>query len=100
MRRALIATIALAACTKGPSVPQNTALDRNTHDPKFPIATGVHANADCNDCHGAFSTFTEFSCTAASCHPQSKTDPAHSGLAGYSFDDHACLGLTGPSGRP
>ena len=51
------AVLALAGCPKDGTAPSNTALDRNSHEPKFPIAAGKHATVDCNSCHGEFDTF-------------------------------------------
>ncbi|MBI5549396.1 MAG: hypothetical protein HY901_36380 [Deltaproteobacteria bacterium] len=88
--RALVALLLLAGCPKdGADAPSITALDRATHEPKLPIAEGAHATADCNDCHGAFDTFTRFDCLQ--CHGQAKTDAIHGGNAGYAWDSGACL---------
>ncbi len=76
----------LSACTG--QVQKITALDRTTHDAKFPILTGAHSQADCNDCHGLFDSFTQFTCR--NCHLNPATDNAHSGMPGYSYDDAAC----------
>lgn len=91
MRRVLLVVLALlAGCPEEHGqAPSITALDRTTHEPKLPIATGAHAAADCNDCHGAFDTFTEFDCLG--CHTREKTDPTHSGNPDYAFENAACL---------
>ncbi|HEY3451639.1 MAG TPA: hypothetical protein VGK67_35095 [Myxococcales bacterium] len=87
----VVFAVALSSCKKEGTAPENTALDRSTHEPKFPIAAGNHAQADCNSCHGAFDTFTRFSCTTAGCHEKAQVDPVHAGLADYAYEDARCL---------
>lgn len=87
----LSAALALGACREG-AVHPVTALDRDTHQPNFPIASGDHGGVDCNACHGAFDTFRKFTCTASGCHTQDKVDPIHAGMGpDYRFEDTACL---------
>ncbi len=85
------ATSAVAACGK-----QNLPSDwlavptRASHDRFFPIATGVHAKADCTTCHGTYDTFKKFDCTT--CHVEPQIDQLHTGLAGYASDSPSCYG--------
>ncbi|MGC4114756.1 MAG: hypothetical protein QM765_09130 [Myxococcales bacterium] len=87
----LIAASCSSCSKKEGSAPEVTALDRTTHEPKFPIASGNHGTVDCNICHGAFDTFTEFSCTTSGCHEKAQVDPAHSGNPDYAYVDAKCL---------
>jgi len=90
MRRG-IALLFLAAACEGPSVPTApwlTALTRDQHA-VFPINSGSHGGVDCNECHGAFDTFTRFSCTR-SCHPEADTDPIHASVPRYTYSDTSC----------
>ncbi|OGQ91218.1 MAG: hypothetical protein A2289_18235 [Deltaproteobacteria bacterium RIFOXYA12_FULL_58_15] len=66
-------------------------ITRNTHTDLFPIASGAHTGVDCNACHGAFDTFTQFDCTTT-CHEhaQAVTDASHAGLAGYAYGPTTC----------
>lgn len=90
-RPLLVALLASAACGSSGSAPWLTALDRDSHAPHFPIAAGPHQAAGCNDCHGAFDTFTRFTCLASGCHAQGQADATHAGLAGYAWDSAECL---------
>jgi hypothetical protein len=87
---------AMACDSSSPAKNWVTVPDRASHDAFFPIASGVHAQADCNVCHGAFDTFKMFDCLT--CHNQYPTltqaslDPAHAGLAGYAYTSAACYG--------
>ncbi len=85
--------LGLAACN-GPAFSRNTALDRDTHDPNFPINAGKHAALDCNDCHGEFDSFRDFTCIGChdGAHDQDKTDPPHLGLTGYQYARVSCYG--------
>lgn len=93
---ALLVAGAATACSRETSLPQNwvTVPDRAAHDAFFPIATGVHGAAACNDCHGAFDTFKMFDCLT--CHDQfpaltqASLDPAHGGVAGYTYASASC----------
>ena len=69
----------------------NTAMTRTSHEQFFPIATGPHAMADCNSCHGGFSSFKEFTCVSCHDHEQTKTDAAHVGIKDYKYDSASCL---------
>lgn len=92
-RRLLLLPLALAfACsqgTGGPEAPSVTALTHATHTP-FPIATGAHANADCNSCHGDFDTFKLYTCLSCHQHAKDVTDPRHSRVADYAWDSAKC----------
>ena len=91
--------LALLACQKGPAA-LNAPVTRANH--KFPIASGPHA-VDCNTCHGAFQSFTQFTCLTCHGHEQPLTDMLHVSLAkagsaaqpdggvGYTYDSTSCL---------
>jgi len=68
------------------------------HDALFPIYSGTHAGVwrDCSTCHTNATDLSVFTCTT--CHVQSRTDPAHQGIAGYSYASQACL-TCHPDGR-
>jgi hypothetical protein len=90
-----VLTAGLAGCgagNSGNSAPWNTALTPQTH-PYFNIATGSHANVDCNICHGAFATFAQYDCTACHEHDQPTMDAVHLGAApvpGYVYSATSC----------
>lgn len=67
-----------------------TATTRETHVQYFEISRDHHATAECNDCHGGFETFTQFSCSQ--CHPQATMDAFHQGadIGGYVYDFPTC----------
>ncbi|MEZ4910823.1 MAG: hypothetical protein R2774_08165 [Saprospiraceae bacterium] len=57
----------------------------------FPIFSGKHFgqwNA-CVDCHTSVGDFKQFSCTG--CHINPETDNNHQNIAGYSYQNDACL---------
>jgi hypothetical protein len=76
--------------TAGGAKPGSTAITRQTHT-FFPIATGVHGNADCNSCHGGLATFTEFTCVTCHQHAQPVTDTLHAAIKDYRYDSKACV---------
>jgi hypothetical protein len=64
---------------------------RDGHARFFPISTSAppaHANATCNDCHGGFSSFTQFTCL--NCHDPTTTAGQHPGVPGYNYDSNSC----------
>ena len=65
----------------------------------FPINSGKHASAQCDDCHTNPTNFRVFSCLDAGCHPRSDIDDRHSGEDGYVYDSAACYSCH-PDGRP
>ncbi len=57
----------------------------------FPItASSKHGSTTCNDCHGKFDTFSQFSCIDCHTHAQAETTSKHSGISGYIYDSTAC----------
>jgi hypothetical protein len=85
-----VATLAAAACGKELPSTWVTVPTRASHEARFPIATGLHAAADCNGCHGTYDTFKRFDCAGA-CHAPSQTSTAHQGIAGYASDGPSCV---------
>ncbi len=90
--------------SKSGSAAVGTAMTREGHQNLLPIATGPHATADCNSCHGTFTTFKQFTCLSSGCHVQPMTDTAHVGIADYKYESAACLtchpqGLAGSIAR-
>lgn len=71
----LAALTAVEGCTPSRSDPLAPSLTSFNHDTVFPIYVGHHTGIDCNECHGAFTTFTKFDCLG--CHTQMETDPIH-----------------------
>ncbi len=62
------------------------------HDAQFfPIYSGAHEGewSDCIDCHTNPNNYQEFQCT--NCHINPETDEEHLGVAGYIYEDNACL---------
>lgn len=91
----LVAVTALLGATgcKELTLDANTGPDRPGHADYFPIsAQTAHGAVDCNTCHGAFDTFTQFDCLSAGCHPQAETDANHAGEPGYGYDSASCYG--------
>ncbi|MBN1208749.1 MAG: hypothetical protein JXB05_28060 [Myxococcaceae bacterium] len=88
----VLSVLLLTTCGEhegGRKAPSVTALNHETHT-DFPIATGVHALADCNTCHGEFDTFKEFNCVSCHDHAQEVTDPTHVRVADYSWSGTRC----------
>jgi hypothetical protein len=65
-------------------------VDRHSHGGIFPIDSGAHAGVDCNDCHGEFGTFTEFTCISCHEHAQAVVDASHAGTPGYGYGPTTC----------
>ena len=87
----------LLACQPGQA--GNAPVTRANH--KFPISTGPHA-VDCNTCHGAFASFSQFTCFNCHGHEQPLTDMLHVSLTSgtpslpdggmaYAYDSVSCL---------
>ncbi|HEU4383384.1 MAG TPA: multiheme c-type cytochrome [Anaeromyxobacteraceae bacterium] len=89
--RVLVLAAAAVGCG-GSDLPSNwvTVPNRQSHEAHFPIATGAHATADCNACHGSYDTFKRFDCTTSACHVG--IDQRHLGMAGFATDGPTCLG--------
>lgn len=89
---AIVALVGVAGCkslTGGLS--PNTGPTRDTHTRYFPItAQTAHGTVDCDTCHGAFASFTQFDCLSSGCHPQATTDAGHSNVPGYGYDSPGC----------
>lgn len=87
MAMALLAAAACSGTDDGSHINAFTAPTSETH--LFPIGAGaVHEGVDCNSCHGGFDSFSEFNCLG--CHLSHATNPAHSGVSGYSYSSPAC----------
>ena len=56
----------------------------------FPIYSGSHNGrwSACADCHTNSSNYAVFTCLT--CHDQSRTNSAHQGVSGYSYDSQLC----------
>ena len=70
------------------------------HDRQFfPIFSGVHRGLwnSCNDCHENSQNYVEFTCFNCHEHSQSRTDPIHRGVRGYTYQSQACYSCH-PSG--
>jgi len=79
-----------STCYQPITGPADGAFNTSTHEAFFPIVSGAHGGADCNACHGAYDTFTRFSCITCHEHSQTLIDPAHAGVAGYSYSEQSC----------
>ncbi len=75
----------------GSGPPAFTSTSPLAHDRLFPLTVGPHAGMDCNDCHGEFDTFSEFSCVGCHDHAQDATDSAHRAVPDYVFGPQTCL---------
>jgi len=84
-----LGVVLLGACLNGlgTNSPIN-AMTADTHVAKFPITSGFHAGVDCNSCHGAFDTFTQFTCIG--CHLQAPTAAQHVGVTAYAYNSSSC----------
>lgn len=96
IRRSLstLPLVVLFACEGGdlpPEVPWVTAPTYESHDPYFPIDSGKHEGIDCDKCHGAFETFTQFTCIDCHVHSAEETDPAHTAVPGYTYAETSCF---------
>jgi hypothetical protein len=61
------------------------------HEPLFPITKGDHAGFACAQCHPAGAApAANFTCVA--CHRAASTAAEHGRIAGYAWEDFACLG--------
>lgn len=89
---ALTGFAAAAGClADAPPVNKFTTTDALSHETHFPIASGDHAEPDCNRCHGEFDTFQQFSCIGCHEHDQAPTDAHHPGLTDYVYNQTSCL---------
>ncbi len=83
--------------------PSGTGGSFTAHDAVFPIFSGTHAGrwTACTDCHTDPTNRQVFSCMTGACHPQSATDPGHSGIPGYAYTASQCFGChpTGQAGN-
>lgn len=79
-------------CTDCHTVLSWTPATMTDHDPFFPIFSGTHRGVwdACTICHTNPSNNKIFSCVNCHEHDQSLMDPAHAGVAGYSFTSTAC----------
>lgn len=76
---------------------ESTTWTGATFNHPFPIS-GAHASADCADCHTVPSDYSQFTCTSACHHTQSRTDGQHTAVGNYSYDSQSCLNCH-PTGR-
>ncbi|MEO1170895.1 MAG: hypothetical protein AAFX94_02435 [Myxococcota bacterium] len=102
MKRCVITGTFFAMCAcGGTDLPETsefriTATSRAEHLEFFPIDEGsVHVLGDCNDCHGGFESFREFTCTetchSGTGHPEADTAARHEAIPGYSWESTACF---------
>jgi hypothetical protein len=100
MRRTILGVLAVAAvwagCGGGDQAgPSLTMPSPAQHAARyFPATTPtIHGACTCNDCHGAFDTFSRFDCVH--CHEGDHTDPVvlgskHANVASFQFTSEAC----------
>ena len=73
------------------------------HDAIFPIFSGTHSGrwSACTDCHTDPTTRAVFSCMTGTCHAQTVTTQAHTGVPGYTYTAAQCLSChpTGAGGN-
>ena len=70
---------------------QPTTWSGATFDHQFPITSGAHAGTPCTDCHTVPGDNSQFTCTSACHHTQSRTDNQHGGVNGYVYASPSCL---------
>lgn len=70
--------------------PTGEAMTRTAHEPYFPILAGAHGETACGDCHTDPNDFRIYDCIDCHDHRQEVTDPAHTGVANYSFVSTEC----------
>jgi hypothetical protein len=60
-------------------------------DQYFPIYSGGHEGAwdQCNDCHTNPNNYAVYTCIT--CHTAAETNPQHTGVNGYVYENSACL---------
>ncbi len=81
--------LVIGGCYKPYPAPQQGPTDFSNHA-AFPIDRGAHDGLDCNTCHGAFTTFTQFSCTSCHAHDESAMASVHQGVTDYLWADGSC----------
>ena len=67
----------------------------------FPIYSGPHQGVwrgDCTTCHVQPANYNLFECILCHDHAQSRMDPRHTNVSGYSFNSQACYSCH-PRGR-
>jgi len=68
------------------------------HGQYFPITSGAHTVAVCQDCHTVPTDKTVFTCLSCHEHRQSKVDGDHQGVSGYVYQSDACYACH-PNGK-
>ena len=73
--------------------PDGSAGNFVSHDAVFPIYSGPHNRQwdDCAQCHTSQSNHSIVDCLTCHEHAQSRMDPSHQGMTGYSYTTSACL---------
>jgi hypothetical protein len=57
---------------------------------KFPITSGKHSGADCEDCHTTGMPWSDFTCLSCHEHRKSEVDKKHDEVSGYAYESSAC----------
>src|SRR5215467_10586192 len=61
-----------------------SALTRESHGMYFPIGLGsYHPTETCDDCHGGFSTYTQFTCMSCHAHETDVAAMRHTFITGF-----------------
>lgn len=96
----------LASCNKmlmatpAPGTTSTTgALTRESHGAYFPIGSGsFHATETCDDCHGGFSDFTQYTCKSCHAHATDVAAQRHVFITGFVNESTGCY-TCHPNGR-
>jgi Zn finger protein HypA/HybF involved in hydrogenase expression len=74
-------------------------LTREQHGVFFPIGNGsFHAAQTCDDCHGGFSSFKQFTCQSCHAHATDVAAGRHTFITGFQNDSTGCF-TCHPNGR-
>jgi hypothetical protein len=75
------------------------ALTRESHGMYFPIGSGsYHPTETCDDCHGGFTSFAQFTCQSCHAHQPDVAAGRHTSIAAFRNQSDACYSCH-PNGR-
>jgi Cytochrome c3 len=79
--------------------PTTGGLERESHGMFFPIGLGsYHVNQTCDDCHGGFDSFKQFTCQSCHAHAQDVAAMRHTSISDFQNDSSSCYKCH-PNGR-
>jgi Zn finger protein HypA/HybF involved in hydrogenase expression len=75
------------------------ALTRESHGMYFPIGSGsYHPTETCDDCHGGFATYTQYTCMSCHAHATDVAQTRHTFITDFKAESSACYKCH-PNGR-